>query len=101
SGRDGGLGATAVDPNNPAELKAIAADMLADYGWGPEQMTCLDQLWEKESNWNPFAVNPDSGAYGIPQAWPAEKLATAGDDWRTNPVTQITWGLDYIEAAYG
>ncbi|GGA73751.1 hypothetical protein GCM10011490_25810 [Pseudoclavibacter endophyticus] len=100
-GRDGGLGATAVDPNNPAELKAIAADMLGDYGWGPEQMTCLDQLWEKESNWNPLAENPDSGAYGIPQAWPAEKLATAGDDWRTNPVTQITWGLDYIEAAYG
>lgn len=100
-GRGGGFAATAVDPNNPAELKAIAAEMIPAYGWGAAEMNCLDLLWEKESDWDPFAVNPSSGAYGIPQSWPAEKLATAGDDWRTNPVTQMTWGMDYIAAAYG
>ncbi|MGO2111422.1 MAG: transglycosylase SLT domain-containing protein [Pseudoclavibacter sp.] len=99
--RDDALSATAIDPNNPDEMKAIAAGMLADYGWDESEMSCLDSLWMKESGWNPFAENPDSGAYGIPQSWPAEKMATAGDDWRTNPVTQIRWGLDYIQRAYG
>lgn len=101
SDRAGGYSATAVDANNPAELKAIAAEMIGAYGWGEADMQCLDLLWEKESNWNPSAENPESGAYGIPQSWPAEKLATAGDDWRTNPITQMTWGMDYIAAVYG
>ena len=55
----------------------------------------------RESEWVITATNPSSGAYGIPQALPTSKLATAGSDWRTNPVTQIRWGLDYVKGRYG
>lgn len=65
------------------------------------QFQCLDRLWNGESNWNPLAENPSSGAYGIPQALPPEKLAEAGPDWRTNGVTQVKWGLTYIKDRYG
>lgn len=99
--RGGDLGVTSVNPRDKNALKAIAAEMIGAYGWGAAEMQCLDLLWEKESNWNPFAENAESGAYGIPQSWPAEKLATAGADWRTNPVTQMRWGMDYIKAVYG
>ena len=75
--------------------------MLADYGWGSDQFSCLDSLWQRESNWNPQARNPYSGAYGIPQALPGEKMASAGSDWQTNPATQIKWGLGYIKDRYG
>lgn len=82
--------------------KAVAADIAAaQYGWGSDQMACLDSLWTKESNWDYQAQNPSSGAYGIPQALPGDKMASAGDDWATNPVTQIEWGLQYIADVYG
>ncbi|MFC3997108.1 transglycosylase SLT domain-containing protein [Nocardiopsis sediminis] len=81
--------------------KEIAQAMLADFGWSADEFSCLEPLWEKESNWNPSAENPSSGAYGIPQALPGNKMATAGSDWQTNPATQITWGLGYIEDRYG
>ena len=55
----------------------------------------------RESGWNPFADNPTSSAYGIPQALPGSKMASAGADWATNPVTQIRWGLGYIRDRYG
>jgi hypothetical protein len=55
----------------------------------------------RESRWNHVAENPSSGAYGIPQALPGSKMASAGDDWATNPETQIRWGLGYIDARYG
>jgi hypothetical protein len=58
-------------------------------------------LWDHESGWNYRATNPSSGAYGIPQSLPASKMATAGADWRTNPATQIRWGLAYIHDRYG
>jgi hypothetical protein len=61
----------------------------------------LSALWKKESGWNHFAMNRSSGAYGIPQALPGEKMASAGSDWATNPATQIQWGLGYIEGRYG
>ena len=70
------------------------------YGWGDGQYACLDSLWTKESNWNYKARNKRTGAHGIPQALPADKMAVVGTDWRTNPVTQIRWGLRYIEARY-
>ncbi len=85
----------------PTEPREIAALMLADYGWSSDQFSCLDQLYISESDWNPSATNPTSGAYGIPQSLPAEKMASAGADWRTNPATQIEWGLDYIAGSYG
>jgi len=79
--------------------RAIAQSMLADRGWS-SQWGCLDSLWSRESGWRVYASNP-SGAYGIPQALPGSKMASAGSDWRTNPATQIRWGLGYIASSYG
>lgn len=81
--------------------RAIAQSMLGSYGWDSGQWSCLNSLWQRESNWNPYATNPSSGAYGIPQSLPASKMASAGSDWRTNPATQIKWGLGYIKSRYG
>ena len=74
--------------------------MLARRGWS-SQYRCLNSLWTKESNWRVTADNPTSSAYGIPQALPGSKMRSAGADWRTNPATQITWGLRYIDGRYG
>ena len=74
------------------------------YGWGPAaEATCLDELWTRNpaGGWSPTVTNPGSGAYGIPQALPASKMASAGADWQTNPATQIRWGLGYIRGTYG
>jgi hypothetical protein len=81
--------------------RQIAGQMLAQYGWDSGQFSCLDPLWTHESGWNVYAENPGSGAYGIPQALPGDKMASAGPDWRTNPATQIRWGLTYIQGRYG
>ena len=82
--------------------RGIAASMAASrYGWGADQFSCLDALWTRESGWNPRATNPSSGAYGIPQALPGSKMSAYGADWRTNPATQIEWGLAYIDGRYG
>jgi hypothetical protein len=81
--------------------RATARAMLAGFGWSDSQFSCLNSLWTKESGWNPSATNASSGAYGIPQSLPASKMATAGADYRTNPATQIRWGLTYIKASYG
>lgn len=87
--------------NAVADPRAAARQMLADRGLGDDQFQCLDRLWTKESNWTVSADNPTSSAYGIPQALPGNKMASAGADWETNPVTQITWGLGYIDDVYG
>ncbi|MFG1817128.1 hypothetical protein ACGFIF_25450 [Kribbella sp. NPDC049174] len=80
--------------------KEVARNLLPDHGWGDAQFTCLEKLWNKESRWQVDADNPSSSAYGIPQALPGNRMAAYGSDWRTNPVTQIKWGLDYIEDRY-
>jgi hypothetical protein len=64
------------------------------------QVNCLTKLWNSESHWNYLAHNYRSGAHGIPQALPAIKMEIISTDWRTNPVTQIKWGLSYIKARY-
>ena len=79
----------------------IAEQMLSDFGWSSGQFSCLRPLWAHESGWNPYAQNPSSGAYGIPQALPGSKMASAGGDWQSNPATQIRWGLSYIQDNYG
>jgi len=79
--------------------KIGCALMLAD-GFKIDQMPCLDKLWTKESGWNPKAHNSSSGAHGIPQAVPGNKMASEGDDWETGAATQIKWGLGYIEGRY-
>ena len=79
----------------------IACNMLADFDFGQDQFNCLDNLWERESNWDETAQNPSSGAYGIPQSLPGDKMASSGGDWQSNPATQIHWGLEYISDRYG
>ncbi|GAA4741029.1 hypothetical protein GCM10023328_22770 [Modestobacter marinus] len=90
-----------ADRTATGDNRSIGRAMVAERGWGPGEFTCLDNLWTKESNWQTTADNPTSSAYGIPQALPGSKMASAGPDWRTNPATQITWGLDYISERYG
>ena len=80
--------------------QTIAHALLLRRGWSGTQWGCLDRLWMRESNWRVSAAN-SSGAYGIPQALPASKMSMMGSDWRTNPITQIRWGLWYIGATYG
>ena len=87
--------------NDPAGAKAYAASRLAARGWDQGQVQCLNQLWERESNWRTNATNPYSGAYGIAQALPPSKYGETGSDWLTNYQTQIEWGLGYIRNRYG
>jgi len=89
-------------PIPPAgSIKGTARQLMASmYGWGDDQFSCLDPLWTKESNWNPYS-SASSGAYGVPQALPGSKMESAGSDWKTNPATQIKWGLGYIKGRYG
>jgi hypothetical protein len=91
----------AVGAPDPGTAQAIAYEMLQAMGMGDDQYSCLVALWNRESHWNVYASNKSSGAYGIPQALPGTKMASAGADWATNPATQITWGLGYITGRYG
>ncbi|WP_395640909.1 lytic transglycosylase domain-containing protein [Pseudolysinimonas sp.] len=93
--------APAAGVPDPGSAQAIAYDMLLARGWDDSQYECLVALWNRESHWNVYAHNTSSGAYGIPQALPGDKMASAGADWQTNPATQITWGLGYISGRYG
>ncbi|MGH3221479.1 MAG: lytic transglycosylase domain-containing protein [Streptosporangiaceae bacterium] len=102
--------APAAGPRPPAASAApaatgspqrIAEAMLGSFGWSASQFSCLDPLWEHESGWSVTAYNPGTGAYGIPQAMPGGKMASAGADWQTDAATQIRWGLSYIRDTYG
>lgn len=88
-------------PANPSGAAAIGQRMAAARGWTGNEWNALYQLWQHESGWRSNADNPSSSAYGIPQALPGSKMAAAGGDWRSNPATQIRWGLDYIAGRYG
>jgi hypothetical protein len=90
------LGSKPAGTPSVAYAKAYALSRI-----GSTQFSCLDRLFTRESNWNPYSRNSSSGAYGIPQALPGDKMAVAGADWRTNPVTQVRWGLSYIASRYG
>lgn len=82
--------------------KEIARQIAANkYGWGAAQFQCYDNIIMRESMWITTADNPTSSAYGIPQALPGNRMASFGADWRTNPATQIKWGLNYIKERYG
>jgi hypothetical protein len=94
-----GSSAASVQPSGTPQQ--IALSMLGSFGWSSGEFSCLVSLWDRESGWNTYASNPSSGAYGIPQALPASKMASAGADWATNPATQIRWGLGYIQQVYG
>lgn len=70
-------------------------------GFSPSEYAAIDYIVNHESSWNPQAVNASSGAYGLPQSLPASKLASAGSDWRTNPITQLKWMRNYVNERYG
>jgi hypothetical protein len=97
----GGVIYVTSTPPNPNTAQSIAYNMMASFGFDPKTyFGCLLDIWNRESGWVYDAENA-SGAYGIPQALPGSKMATAGADWQTNPATQIKWGLGYIKAIYG
>jgi hypothetical protein len=103
SGTTGGGGGTTINapPPNPGTAQSTAYNMMSSFGFDPKsQFPCLDNIWTRESGWNYQAENA-SGAFGIPQALPGSKMASAGADWQTNPATQIKWGLGYIKSIYG
>ncbi|MFG1928137.1 hypothetical protein [Cryptosporangium sp. NPDC048952] len=93
-------------PEGPADCgsysgnKKTGCSLLSEFGFATSQMSCLEKLWDKESTWRETAKNPSSGAYGIPQALPASKMASVASDYLTNPATQIRWGLGYIKGRY-
>ncbi|MGW9405614.1 coiled-coil domain-containing protein [Arthrobacter sp. NPDC055585] len=91
----------AAPVNDPAGAQAYASSLMGGHGWNSGEFRCLVDLWNRESNWLTSAMNPYSGAYGIPQSLPGDKMAAAGSDWRTNYRTQIHWGLSYISQRYG
>jgi hypothetical protein len=81
--------------------RQIARRLLHRFHWSKRQFRYLNPLWTRESSWNVRADNPYSGAYGIPQALPGSKMASAGRHWRSSARTQILWGLRYIKGHYG
>jgi hypothetical protein len=97
----GGIVYVTAAPPDPGTAQSIAYDMMASFGFPPATyFGCLLDLWNRESGWVYDAENA-SGAYGIPQALPGSKMASAGADWETDPATQIRWGLGYIKEVYG
>ncbi len=99
------VGTLVIPETTPAQQgsnRALGQQLAQDlYGWTGDEWLCLDNLWSRESGWRHTAENKSSGAYGIPQALPGDKMATFGADWRTNPDTQIRWGLSYVSGRYG
>jgi outer membrane biosynthesis protein TonB len=93
--------APVVPSGNTGDPKQMALTQMVAYGWDDSEFTCLESLWNRESGWDYTAANKSSGAYGIPQSLPGSKMASAGADWKTNPATQIAWGLKYIDGRYG
>ncbi|WP_369042229.1 NlpC/P60 family protein [Streptomyces sp. Midd1] len=88
-------------PKNVKSSVTLGKKMAAEYGWTGSQWSALYKLWTGESGWRWWADNPNSDAYGIPQSLPGSKMGSEGSDWKTNPATQIAWGLKYIKGRYG
>ena len=89
--------AHAATANSATEARAIAHQMIPNAA----QYAAFSKIVEHESGWNVTATNSSSGAYGLVQALPGSKMASAGSDWKTNAKTQIKWGLDYMKSRYG
>ena len=96
-----GKAVTHTENLSHADPRTLAQALMPQFGFSPTEFSCLDALWNSESGWNLHADNPTSDAYGIPQALPGSKMATAGPDWANNAETQIKWGLGYIRSSYG
>lgn len=93
--------APVVTGGTPSSNRELGMKLCADAGFSASQCADLGRLWERESGWDHKVANSSSGAFGIPQSLPGSKMASAGGDWRTNPATQIKWGLGYIKGRYG
>jgi hypothetical protein len=89
----------ADDDTSPKAARRIAKKMVARRGWSTKQYRCLVKLWQRESGWRVHAGGP-LGSYGIPQAHPGSRMASAGRNWRDDATTQIRWGLGYIKGRY-
>ena len=101
SGSGSATGVPAGPPPDPGTAQRIAWNMMSSFGWNPNTyFGCLNNIWTRESGWVYTAENA-SGAYGIPQALPGSKMASAGADWQTDPTTQIKWGIGYMKSIYG
>jgi hypothetical protein len=100
TGTDEGAPVVPSAPPDPGSAESIAYNMLPSFGFSTDQFGCLNDIWSRESGWRYDAENA-SGAYGIPQALPGSKMASAGADWMTDPTTQIRWGIGYIKDVYG
>ncbi len=96
-----GKAVTGSEDLGDADPKTLAKALMPEYGLSSSEFDCLDNIWTQESGWNVHADNPTSSAYGIPQALPGSKMASAGPNWADNPETQIRWGLGYIRDRYG
>ena len=101
SGSGGGTGSGIPESDVQSYAQSELSDVFGLMSDPDAQFSCLQTLWTNESGWNYQATNPTSGAYGIPQALPGSKMASAGSDWETNPKTQVDWGLQYIHDRYG
>lgn len=88
-------------PASSGSPQQIAQGLLGSFSWSASQFACLNPLWQHESGWSVSAQNAGSGAYGIPQAMPGSRMASAGPNWQTSATTQIKWGLQYIKSTYG
>ena len=96
-----GKAVTHSEDLSQADPRTLAQALMPKFGFSAGEFSCLDELWNSESGWNVHADNPASSAYGIPQALPGSKMASAGPDWANNAETQIRWGLGYIRSSYG
>jgi len=98
--------AAAAEPHAPSfahRTYPVTTQAARDWAWhrlGARQWDCLDRLWQRESGWR-VAAGTQTGSFGIPQSYPGTRMASAGADWRTNPLTQVRWGLGYIGGRYG
>ena len=96
-----GVAVTGSEDLTKADPRTLARALMPLYGLASSEFSCVDNIWNHESRWNVHADNPYSSAYGIPQALPGSKMASAGPDWQNNAETQIRWGLNYIKTRYG
>ncbi len=92
---------TRTEDLSSRDPRTVAKALMPQFGFGQDQFSCLDSIYNNESGWDPHADNPTSSAYGIPQALPGSKMASAGPNWANDPATQIKWGLGYIKDRYG
>ena len=96
-----GRARTQTEDLTVADPKTLTRALMSKYGLDPADVSCVDNIWTQESNWDIHADNPTSSAYGIPQSLPGSKMASAGPNWEHSAETQIRWGLGYIKASYG